>query len=100
MGEPGHLRLIRRFGSAVLSRARNAPRKRPSWLEFWPLSRTEPSVQIVMAVSALDEETMVVVRISWNGRSGVSLDNEMVGEEVVSRIERWALAVAGGVLLA
>lgn len=54
----------------------------------------------MMAVSGLDEETMVVVRISWNGRSGVSLDNEMVGEEVVSRIERWALAVAGGVLLA
>ena len=48
-----------------------------------------------MAVLGLVKETMVVVRISWNGCSGVSLDSEMVGEEVVSRTERWALAVAG-----
>ena len=53
----------------VLCRGRKAPQKTPSCRSCCPVSKTEPSVQRVMAEVGSVDEVMREVRISWKGGS-------------------------------
>jgi len=56
---------------------------------------TDLSVLRVMAEVGLVEVMMRVVTLSWRDDIDGSFDKEIVGEEVVRDIARWALAAIG-----
>jgi len=57
--------------------------------------RTDLSVLRVIAEVGLVEVMMRVVTLSWRDDIDGSFDKEIVGEEVVRDIARWALAAIG-----
>lgn len=80
-----------RLGSAVLCNGSKAPQNSPSCRSCCPLSRTELSVQRVIAEEGSAGETMRAVTISWRSVLVGLVDKEMLGEEVVSETASCAL---------
>jgi len=82
---------------------KNAPKKRPSWRAWWPLSRTEAAVQSEMGRAPVRWACTVKERTGSLGKE----EREMRGVEVVREIVRsdrlepdpaWAKAIVLPVL--